>query len=318
MPLLPDDFHPATGLSNGHAQTIFATLSRPALRELPLSRRRFETPDGDFFDVDVLQGQAGAPTVLVLHGLEGSSASGYVRQMLEGCRARGWHGWALNARSCSGEPNRLAASYSSGDFRDAQWLLEHQLEGRIAVVGFSLGGSATLNLLAKASPGNVRAAVAVSAPFELARGASYLDSKAALARAYLANFLVPMKRKALEKARRFPGLLNEAAIRAARGIRDFDHVVTAPLNGFSSAEDYYARCSAGPQLTRISVPTLLLSAEDDRLAPPLIPQVAVERPPLDVLVTRSGGHVGFVEGCALRPRWWGERRVLRWLDDRLG
>jgi predicted alpha/beta-fold hydrolase len=318
MPRVSDDFQPAVGLSNGHAQTFFATLVRPALRELPLRRRRFDTPDGDFFDVDVLDGKPGAPTVLLLHGLEGSSASGYMHQMLAGCRARGWHGWALNARSCSGEPNRLASSYSSGDFRDAQWLLEHQLGGPIAVVGFSLGGSATLNLLAKAAPGNVRAAVAVSAPFELERGARYLDSREPLARVYLANFLVPMKKKALEKARRFPGELDAMAIRAARGIRDFDHVVTAPLNGFSSAEDYYARCSAGPQLQRITVPTLLLSAQDDLLAPPLVPPAAMEQPNLDVLVTARGGHVGFVEGSALRPRWWGEQRVLRWLDDRLG
>jgi hypothetical protein len=317
MPRLPDEFRAASGLSNGHAQTLFATLARPALPALPLVRRRFETTDGDFFDVDVLAGRPGSPTVLVLHGLEGSSGSGYVRQMLEGCRARGWHGWALNARSCSGEPNRLAASYSSGDFRDAKWLLEHELTGRLAVVGFSLGASATLNLLAKAAPSNVHAAVAVSTPFELAKGARYLDSREPLARLYLANFLVPMKQKALEKARRFPGLLDAVAIRQARGIRDFDHLVTARLNGFASAEDYYAQCSAGPQLARITTPTLLLSAEDDLLAPPLIPAAAVDQPNLDVLVTARGGHVGFVTGSVVRPVWWGERRVMQWLDEKL-
>jgi uncharacterized protein len=98
MPRLVDDFVPALGFDDGHAQTIFGSTARPKLK-LPVTRRRFETPDDDFFDVDVLEGRPGAPTVLILHGLEGSSSSGYVLQVLAGCQARGWHGWALNARA---------------------------------------------------------------------------------------------------------------------------------------------------------------------------------------------------------------------------
>jgi predicted alpha/beta-fold hydrolase len=312
VPRLDDDFTPALGLHDGHAQTFFAVVARRALK-LPLERRRLDTPDGDFIDVDVLRGRPGAPTVLVVHGLEGSSQSGYVQQVLAGCQARGWHGWALNLRSCSGEPNRHAASYSSGDFRDVAWLLEEVLDGDVFVVGFSLGGSVVLNLLAQRPSPRLKAAVAVSAPYDLARGARFLDSGQPFARVYLGNFLLTMKAKALVKAATFPGTIDPDAVRRAHTIRDFDHAVTAPLFGFSSAEDYYARCSAGPQLAAIKAPTLLLSAMDDALAPAdAIPPTAERH--LDVLVTRHGGHVAFVEGSVLRPRFWAEARMLRWLD----
>jgi predicted alpha/beta-fold hydrolase len=315
VPRLVDDFHPAAGLTDGHAQTLFAVVSRRALK-LPLRRLRLDTPDGDFVDLDVLAGAPGAPTVLILHGLEGSSRSGYVQQVLAGCQRRGWTGLALNLRACSGEPNRQAASYSSGDFRDAKWLLEAQ-PGPCFAIGFSLGGSVLLNLLAQAAPANLAATVAVCAPYQLGRCAEYLDSSEAFARVYRANFLVTLKAKALDKARQFPGSIDPVAVKASQTIRDFDDAVTARLFGFASAEDYYARCSAGPQLAAISSPTLLISAEDDALAPArLLPGSALSSPHLDVLVTRHGGHVGYVAGSVLRPKFWVEERALQWLEAR--
>lgn len=316
MPRLDDDFRPAAGLSDGHAQTVFGAVARRPLA-LPLRRERLETPDGDFVDVDVVDAQAGAPTVLVLHGLEGSTRSGYVQQVLAGLAARGWGGVALNFRGCSGVPNRHAASYSSGDVRDARWLLA-RLPGPKAAVGFSLGGSVLLNLLAKDGEAvGVFAAAAVSTPYDLAWGARFLDSQERFARVYLHNFLPTLKAKALEKAARFPDVLDAGAIRAARTIRDFDHVVTARLFGFASAEDYYAQCSTGPQLGRVTTPTLLVSAEDDALAPAAnLPADAHRRDALHVLRTTAGGHVGYVAGSVLRPRFWAEEKVLGWLEAR--
>ncbi|MDP1825077.1 MAG: alpha/beta fold hydrolase [Archangium sp.] len=315
MPVLTDDFRAATGLWSGHAQSLFGVLGRPKVKVFVRRERRL-TPDGDFVDVDLLEGQPGAPTVVLLHGLEGSSASGYIQLMLEGLAGLRWNAIALNARSCSGEPNRQAASYSSGDFRDLSWVVS-QLPGRVFAVGFSLGASVLLNFLAK-DPGAARlgAAVAVSAPFELARGARFLDSGSLIARAYLRRFLPAMKAKALAKSVEHPGRFDVKAIAAASRIRDFDHLVTAPLFGFTSAEDYYARCSAGPQLERIKTRTLLLSSEDDALAPPVLPPGVSRNEALDVLVTKRGGHVGFVEGSVLRPSFWAEARALRWLQDR--
>ena len=181
-------------------------------------------------------------------------------------------------------------------------------------MGFSLGASVLLNFLAN-DPNAARldAAVAVSTPFQLARGVGFIDSGSLLARAYLQRFLPAMKAKALAKAKQHPGRFDVKAIAATTRIRDFDHLVTAPLFGFSSAEDYYAKCSTGPQLDAIRTPTLLLSASDDALAPPVF---ETKNPALDVLVTRRGGHVGFVEGSVLKPRFWAEARLLRWLQER--
>ncbi len=313
MPTLPDELRPAFGLGWGHAQSLFGVLARPR-PELPMRRERRETPDGDFVDLDRVEGRPGAPTVVLLHGLEGSSASGYMQLMLREVQARGWTGLALNARSCSGEPNRQAASYSSGDYRDLAWLVK-SLEGPVFAVGFSLGASVVLNFLARDDGASrLHAAVAVSAPYDLARGARFLDSDSLIARRYLAHFLPAMKAKALAKARHHPRSFDVKAISAARGIRDFDHVVTAPLFGFDSAEHYYATCSAAPQLERIRTRTLLLSSHDDALAPPALPADVTKNLALDVLLTKRGGHVGFAEGSVVRPRFWAEARVLRWLE----
>ena len=325
MPVLPDDFRAATGLWSGHAQSLFGVLGRPKV-SLALRRERRQTPDGDFFDLDVVDGKPGAPTVILLHGLEGSSTSGYMQLMLRDLSALGWTGLALNARSCSGEPNLQAASYSSGDYRDLSWLLplpcggegrgEGITPGPVFAVGFSLGASVLLNFLANdPNASRLDAAVAVSTPFELARGVGFIDSGSLLARAYLQRFLPAMKAKALAKATQHPGRFDVKAIAATARIRDFDHLVTAPLFGFTSAEAYYARCSTGPQLDAIRTPTMLLSASDDALAPPAF---ETKNPAIDVLVTRRGGHVGFVEGSVLRPHFWAEARLLRWLRERAG
>ena len=315
MALLTDDFRAAPGLWSGHAQSLFGVLRRPAVT-LALRRERRTTPDGDFIDVDVLDGKPGAPTVILLHGLEGSSSSGYIQLMLRDLAVLGWSALAVNARSCSGEPNTQAASYSSGDYRDLAWLAQ-SLTGRVFAVGFSLGASVLLNFLANDErAARLEAAVAVSAPYDLARGARFLDSRSLISRAYLQRFLPAMKAKAVAKAPSHPGRFDVKAIAAAPGIRDFDHLVTAPHFGFSSAEDYYARCSAGPQLRRVTTPTLLLSSQDDALAPPVLPDDVVKNPALDVLVTRRGGHVGFVTGSVLQPGFWAEARVLRWLQER--
>lgn len=315
MSTLVDDFRPAPGLASTHAQSLFGVLGRPALH-LALRRERRETPDGDFVDVDLVEGRAGAPTLVLLHGLEGSSASGYMQLMLHGAQQRGWHAVALNARSCSGEPNRQAAAYSSGDFRDLSWLVRG-LEGPVFAVGFSLGASVLLNYLARdVGAAKLRAAAAVSSPYVLALGARFLDSGDFVARRYLARFLPAMKAKALEKATRHPGVFDVRAIAATTRIRDFDHLVTAPLFGFSSAEHYYEHCSAAALLSRITTPTLLLSAKDDALAPPALPPDVTKNPALDVLLTARGGHVGFVAGTPWRPSFWAEARVFDWLERR--
>lgn len=315
MPLVPDDFRPATGLSNGHAQTFFAALMRKPQTPV-LRREHVPTPDGDVIDVDRLDGEVGAPTVLLLHGLEGSSGSSYVRETLRLVAARRWNAWALNFRGCGTTPSSALASYSSGDTRDLAFLVARLPAPRFAI-GFSLGASVLLNGLGRLDV-PLDAAVAVSPPFRLEVSAKAIDSRTGVGPVYLRHFLPSLKRKGLEAARRFPHQLDADAIARVERIRDFDHLVTARAFGFSSAEDYYQQCSSAPVLAAIRRQTLIITADDDAIAPAsALPLDAADNPSLFIQRTRHGGHVGYVEGPLLRPRYGAERRAVQWLESRL-
>src|SRR5262245_51836058 len=173
-------FLPAPGLSNPHAQTTFSYLTH-SWRAPPLVRERWETPDDDFVDVDRVMAPLDAPHLVVFHGLEGSSKSGYVLAALRGAASRGWGAMALNFRSCSGEPNRQLRSYCSGETQDPAFSLrklrERGVTGPLLGIGFSLGGNVILKLLAEQGDESpLAAAVAVSVPFDLGTCARALDA----------------------------------------------------------------------------------------------------------------------------------------------
>ncbi len=315
-------FVPARGIASAHAQTILGSLLRPG-RAVPVVRERWGTPDGDFVDVDHVRAPKDAPHLLVLHGLEGSSRAGYVLEVLRGVASRGWGALALNFRSCSGEPNRHARSYNSGDPSDALYALARMREagitGPLYGVGFSLGGSVLLNLLAQtAQTCPLAGAAAVSVPFDLDLCADLLDRGPGATRLYKHLFLRSLRHKTLRRCAEDlegAGRIDAAAVRRADGIRAFDAAVTAPLYGYASAEDYYRQCSSGPKLHAIRRPTFILTAEDDPIAPAsALPEDAGQNPWLSLAVTAQGGHVGFLEGNAVRPRFWGEAQVLAYFD----
>ncbi|MBZ4418343.1 hydrolase [Myxococcus sp. RHSTA-1-4] len=307
-------FVPASGLANEHAQTIYASLVRPT--HAPMVRReRRELPDGDFVDLDTFDGPRGAPHVVALHGLEGSSRAGYVTAILRGAAERGWGATALNFRSCSGEPNRMVRLYHSGDTGDALLVLRElraRVTGPLFAVGFSLGANVLCRLLedqGEAAP--VDAAASVSAPYDLDACCRRIDGSSPFALLYRERFLRSLKKKAREKLRRFPDAFDRRAMEAARTLRAFDTAVTAALHGFRDAEHYYAEAASGPRLGDIRKPTLLLSAADDpMLEDPVIPRSATDNPRLNVVLTERGGHVGFVGGHLHRPHFWAEHQVL--------
>ncbi len=307
-------FAPAPGLANEHAQTIYASLARPT--HAPTVRReRRELPDGDFVDLDTFDGPRGAPHVVALHGLEGSSQAGYVTAILRGAAERGWGATALNFRSCSGEPNRLARSYHSGDIHDALLVLEEvraRVTGPLFAVGFSLGANVLCRLLEEqGEKAPVDAAASVSAPYDLDACCRKLDGPGPFHLLYRERFLRSLKQKARAKLKRFPGAFDGKAMEAARTIRAFDDSVTAVLHGFRDAAHYYAEASSGPRLGAIRKPTLLLSAADDpMLEAPVIPPGATDNALLSVVLTERGGHVGFVGGRVHRPDFWAEAQVL--------
>jgi predicted alpha/beta-fold hydrolase len=287
-------------LSNPHLQTLLGAIVRP--RVAPFVRReRFELPDGDFVDID--HGpepvDARAPTVVILHGLEGSSASGYVRLVAHHLLARGARVIAMNFRSCSGVPNRLPRLYHSGDTADLSALLAHlrrESPGRsLHAVGFSLGGTVLLKYLGETGDAALLdRAVAISVPFELAACSTALSR--GFARVYAHHLLSSLQHKLRARAAELAPYCDPAAGFRARTFHDFDDAVTAPLHGFSSAADYFARSSSRPFVARIRRPTLVLQAEDDPFVPahaiPWAEAQASGQVHLDV--SPHGGHVGFI------------------------
>ena len=319
-------FRPPWWGRNGHVQTIWGSLCRTD--RLTLRRERLSTPDGDFVDLDWLDVDGdvtGAPTLLVLHGLEGSSRSHYVSGLLRAGRAAGWHGVAFNFRSCSGELNRLPRFYHSGETGDLAWVVRTLVARApgvpIGAVGVSLGGNVLLKWLGEVgvgAPPEFRGAVGISVPFDVAASARVLD-QGFHRLVYAANFLRTMRVKVVEKARRYPGFVDVAAARRARTFARYDRVVTAPLNGFRDEVDYWTRASSGPYLPRIRRPTLLLGAHDDPIVPSrTLPDARRLPPNVRIEFTARGGHAGFLEG-----RWpwrvgsWAERRAVEFLTSLL-
>ena len=299
-------------LPGGHAQTIWPLLIKGPLPRY--RRERWDTPDGDFIDLDWIDGKPGAPCVALFHGLEGSSRSHYARRLMHAVQGRGWHGVVVHFRGCSGEPNRLPRAYHSGDSQEVDWVLRrlqaHAYPALFAA-GVSLGGNALLKWLAEQgslASSVIAAAAAVSAPLDLAAANMALSSGFNMV--YARHFLRTLIPAALARERRFPGRIDVRRARAARTLRDFDDAVTAPLHGFLGADDYYARSSAGPLLGAVRTPTLLLHAAND----PFLPLAALpHRGQLPAAATLEihpqGGHAGFVHG-ALPGR-------IDWLAERL-
>jgi uncharacterized protein len=315
-------------LPGGHAQTIWPYFRpRPAVA---FRRERIDTPDGDFWDLDWVDPPAGAdtpatPTVILFHGLEGSSSSHYARVLMAAAAARGWRGVIPHFRGCGGEPNRHPRAYHSGDHEEIGAMLA-AIDARIAAVdrasaprgpvhavGVSLGGSALLNWIGRAgadASALLTAAAAVSTPLDLT--ASGIAIGKGLNRIYSYHFLWTLLPKSLEMADRFPGLLDAARIRKVRTMYDFDDTVTAPLHGFDGTDDYWSRASSKPWLARIVLPTLVLNARNDPFVPAAsLPGPAEVGPGVVLEQPAHGGHVGFLAAPFPGHLEWLPRRLLQ-------
>ncbi len=320
-------YAPARWLPSAHAMTVFGSVARVFPR--PRGRReRWELPDGDFLDVDRYEPDPtgddprDAPVVIVCHGLEGSSRAGYVRGLVAMALSRGLAALALNFRGCSGEPNRLARFYHSGETGDLALAIDRvaaERPGRpVLLAGFSLGGNVVVKYLGErgdAVPAQVRGALAISVPFDLAACARAIDGPGFWSLVYRARFMRRLRRKAAEKARRFPAAFDGAAAARARTFAAFDAAVTAPLHGVASADAYWEACSARRFLGGVRRPLLAISSLDDPIVPAAAVPVAEARanPAVALETTAAGGHVAFVGGWPFRPSFWAERRGVEFL-----
>ncbi|HEY7841609.1 MAG TPA: hydrolase [Gammaproteobacteria bacterium] len=312
-------FAPAWWLPGPHAQTLWPAL----LRRTPLpilDHEELNLPDGDFVDLHRTRGRGAI--VALFHGLEGSLRSHYARGLIAAIAGAGWRCVFMHFRGCSGRHNRLPRSYHSGDTGDIAFLLrtlsEREPGTPLAAIGISLGGNALLKYLGEERvPGTLRAAAAVSVPFQLADGAARLDR--GFSRLYQRHLLGRLRRKFRDKFRNGAPPVPIGDLDSLDNFRKFDGAITAPLHGFRDADDYYSRSSSRQFLGRICVPTLILQARDDPfLTPAALPRAGELSDCVRLELSRDGGHVGFVGGrWPWRPEYWLDRRIPDWFRDHL-
>lgn len=331
-------------LPGGHLQTIWPALYSRRVRGVPLKyrRERWDTPDGDFVDVDFLSDTFVAstadaskstadgiqqPLLVVFHGLEGSSRSHYGEAFAGLARAQGWACALPHFRGCSGEINRAPRAYHSGDHAEIGWILQRLRAahtGPLLAVGVSLGGNALLRWAAEVGTDAARtvdAVAAVCAPTDLAAG-GHAIGRGFNRQIYTRMFMKTLVPKALQKLAQHPGLFDPQAMLRARDLYEFDNVFTAPLHGFKNTEDYWQRASCQPVLDRIRVPALVLNARNDPFVPSAsLPQQGAVGSFVTLWQPPHGGHVGFPRGAppgdvlampAAVMGWLGTYGAARW------
>ena len=306
------DYRSPRWLPGGQLQTIWPALcSRRVFGSKPrYLRQRWDSPDGDFIDVDFLHHEAIAdarvpsrPLLVVFHGLEGSSRSHYSEAFADLAHEQGWNCALPHFRGCSGEINRAPRAYHSGDHAEIGWILARLRSAHPGVplmaVGVSLGGNALLRWAGEVgnhAETSADAVAAVCAPLDLAAG-GHAIGRGFNRQVYNRMFMRTLVPKALQKLAQHPGLFDRQALLSARDLYAFDNVFTAPLHGFRSTEDYWHRASAKPLLGAIRVPALVVNPRND----PFVPEASLPRQHevgshVTLWQPAHGGHVGFASG----------------------
>lgn len=311
-------FRPAWWLKSPHLQTLWPVLFRPR-PQLALQHEQVELSDGDFIDI-AWHPRPDAPLVLVIHGLEGSLESHYSQNLLLALHKAGFSSVFMHLRGRSGTPNRLPRSYHSGLTADVAEVIAHlQRTGRMpdAAVGFSLGGNLILKYLGETGKdAGLQAAVAVSVPFQLQQCARKLEQ--GFAQVYGQYLLNRLKASYRHKFSQMTSPLS-VDLGKLNTLFAFDDQITAPLNGFAGAEDYYTRSSSAQFLQNIHTPTLIIHAQDDPfMYPTSVPTEAMLSASVTLELTAHGGHVGFVGGnLPWQAEYWLDQRIPEWLRTRV-
>jgi len=307
-------FKPCWWLRNPHLQTIGATWFKAPF--MPGEPQRVELDDGDFIDL-IWHGRMRKeqPLVLLLHGLEGGADSHYIRSAVSELDRAGFQVVLMYHRGCSAQHNRLARSYHSGETQDLEAVLSYlqtqHSNGVYAVVGYSLGANALLKYLGeRGDAARLEKAIAVSTPFELMEASRKLNR--GVSRVYQRYLVSSLIRRYQDKfsSRQSPLKVD---VQSLKNFYDFDEQVTAALNGFDGADDYYQRCSSRQFLSGIDRPCLIIHAQDDPFLPAAsIPELSELPDCVQLQCSEHGGHVGFIEG-PWWPRRWLSRAILQFL-----
>jgi predicted alpha/beta-fold hydrolase len=312
-------------LRNAHLQTIAGTFLR----------RKFLLPEGEerLFRVDAetqLKGichwQSGnrrdTPVIVIVHGLEGSSDSNYVRGIADKAWARGFHTVRMNQRNCGGTERLTPTLYNSGlsaDYRAV--LLELIAEGfeQIYFAGYSMGGNLVTKMAGEwgaVPPKELRGVCAVCPALDLSACADALEETENYL--YQRHFVKGLMARYQRKVQLFPEQYTRNGFGPIRTVREFDDEITAPYFGYKDAEDYYEHAGAKRVLPQLSVPMLLITAKDD----PFVPYEALVRAGVEkaagvrFVTPEHGGHCGFISKWEGAERFWAEERVVEFVEER--
>jgi len=319
MPIIKNSTYtkPPFYLFNRHLETIVPSIFRK-IEGVVYQRERLELADGDFVDLDwAVEGKD--RLVLLTHGLEGNSDRHYVKAMVKLFQANDWDALAWNCRSCSGEMNRSLRLYHHGDIDDIKEVIAYVLQTtnykEISLIGFSMGANITLKYLGangSTIPKQIKRGVAISAPCDLTSSADLLDQPQSYF--YKQKFYKKLAAKMHLKAEQYPDVIDMKKLNEVKRWRDFDEFFSAPINGFDNAQDFYDQASSIHFLEDITIPTLLVNAQNDPiLTPSCFPTaIAESHKYLYLESTKRGGHVSFLESNQYYT--WMERRALAFLD----
>jgi predicted alpha/beta-fold hydrolase len=314
------EYVPKRGLRNGHVMTMYCWgKPRTFTRLPPAAVRHFDVEPGArvlahcYWQADA----PSHPALLALHGLEGSSTAHYMRGLADKAYARGFNVILLNQRNCGGTEALSEGLYHSGLTADAAHVIDEiGREGidQIVVAGYSLGGNLALKLAGDygdSPPSSLKCVCAVSPVLELAECVGALERKQNFI--YQWNFVRGLKARMRRKNAAYPGRFPINRLAEVRTVRQFDEFFTAPHFGFNGASDYYHRASAMRVIDRIRVPALIITAEDDPFVPvgPFRDPCLAANPHITLIVTRHGGHCGFVsDATGVDDGYWAERQIV--------
>ena len=318
-----EPFRPLRALRGGHAQTIAGNFL-PRRNQLPPAEERLFHVEPE---VQVLchchwqPNRSGAMTLVIVHGLEGSSESGYVIGTGSKAWCAGMNVVRMNMRNCGNTESLGPTLYNSGMSDDvgavAEALIAQERLQKLALAGFSMGGNLVLKLLGEwgeNAPPEVVAGIGVSPSMDLAASADALHDRPN--RVYELKFLWGLRRRMQRKAALYPGVFDLRYLRGLRSLRDFDDQITARYCGFLDAQDYYTRASASNVLDRITVPTLIVHAADDPFIRilPATQKKLLHNPHIAYVETEHGGHCAFLAEANGYDGRWAERQAIAFLQ----
>lgn len=321
------EFTPLRPLRNAHLMTMAATFWRRKFPRLPAGvSRQFDVEPGSQVRAEChwQPQREKQPTLVLLHGLEGSSESGYIVGTAEKAWVAGFNVLRLNQRNCGGSEELTQTLYHSGLSGDIRAVITELIarDGlpELFAAGFSMGGNLVLKMAGEfgdSTPSQLRGFAVVAPSMDLASCATKLEERANFL--YQRHFVTRLKRRMRYKAKLFPKIYRIDGMSTIRTVREFDNVITARYCGFRDAADYYAQSSAAQFIGRICRPTLIIAAQDDPVVPFAVFQNGAVRgnPNIKLLAPKHGGHCSFIANEAGDERFWSEARVVEFCQRQL-